>query len=258
MAKLNYSYKTRRSDTLTNRMMIVFVLMCLGVFLLSSIKNWLISDSSVPYLETYMKLLPYLPIIPLVLFAVTLFFFFKNKKADKDEALKTFSSSFILSLALVVLVVSLLVSNFAYKGYVPSIIFVVLASLLYFVAISFPGSYFLMALFNSLGAFSLYALNLISPISHRVQDIIARVVVIALALFFLFFFMKNRKDGKILGTFKLITPNAHLLPILSAVVLFVVFVLLGMFSVGSFVIFDIILGIETIVFALFYAIKMLK
>ncbi len=258
MAKVNYSYKTRRSDTLTNRMMIVFVLMCLSVFILSSIKNWLISDSSVPYLETYIKATSYIPIIPLLLFIGASLFFIKKRREGKDEALKIFSSSFILSLTFVLLVVSLLISNFAYKGYVPSIIFIVLLSLLYFVAISFPGSYFLMALFNSLGIFSLYALNLISPIGHRVQDIVARAVVILLSILFLYFFIKNRKEGKMLGSFKLINPNADLLPILTAVVLFVAFVLLGMFSIGSFVIFDIIIGIETIIFALFYAIKMLK
>lgn len=258
MKKVNYSYKTRRSDTLTNRMMIVFVLMCFGVFLLSSIKNWLLSDSSVPYLDLYIKSLSYIPILPVILLIVSVLFFIKRRKAGVDETLKIFSSSFVLSLTVIVFIISLLISTFAYKGYVPSIIFLVLVSLLYFVAVSFPGSYFLMALFNSLGAFSLYALNLISPINHRVQDIIARVVLIVLALLFLCFFIKNRKEGKMLGSFKLISPNADLLPILIATVLYAVFLLLGMFSVGSFVIFDIIIGIETIVFALFYAIKMLK
>ena len=76
MAKMNYSYKTRRNDTLTNRMIAVFVLMCAAVYALLSIKNWLGSMDSVPYLEGYMKAAPFFPVLPLILFALSLFFFF--------------------------------------------------------------------------------------------------------------------------------------------------------------------------------------
>ena len=258
MAKSNYSYKTRRSDALTNRMIAVFVLMCIGVFALLGIKNWLNSSSSVPYLGIYMKAAPWFPVLPFVLFALSLFFFISKRKSGVDESLKVFSSSFILSVTSVLLIVSLFISYFIAKGYVPSIIFVILVSVLYFIAISFPGSYFLMTLFNALGAFSLYALNLLSPIDHRVQDIIVRVVLILISIAILYAFIKAHKNGGVVCGIKLMKPGADIVPLILAVLLYVVFVLLGAFSIGSYVLFDIIIGLETIVFALFYAIKMLK
>ncbi|MBQ7897454.1 MAG: hypothetical protein IJ323_03420 [Clostridia bacterium] len=258
MAKSNYSYKTRRNDALTNRMIAVFVLMSIGVFALLGIKNWLNSSSSVPYLEIYMKAAPWFPVLPFVLFALSLVYFIMKRKNGDDEAFKVFSSSFILSITSVLLVVSLFISYFVAKGYVPSIIFVILVSVLYFIAISLPGSYFLMTLFNALGAFSLYALNLLSPIDHRVQDVIARVVLILLSAALLWAFVKAHKNGGVIGGFKLMKPGADILPLIIAVPLYIVLVLLGMFSIGSYVLFDIIIGLETIVFALFYAIKMLK
>lgn len=258
MAKMNYSYKTRRNDTLTNRMMIAFVLMCAAVYALLSVKNWLSSMNSVPYLEGYMKAAPFFPILPLILFALSLFFFIRKRRMGADESLKLFSSSFILSLTSVLLVVSLLVSSFVYKGYVPSIVFVVLVSLLYFIAISFPGSYFVMTLFNALSAFSLYAVNLISPIDHKVQDVIARALLIAISVFFFAAFLIAKKNGGKFYGIKLMKENASYLPILLAIAFFTVFAVLDSLSIGSFVIYGIIIGLETIIFALFYAIKMLK
>ncbi len=258
MAKNNYSYKARRNDTLINRMVAVFVLMSLAVFALLTMKDKLLSSSFLDYLETYMKIAPYFFVLPLVLFAVSLFFFIKKRREGVDDSLKVFSSSFILSVAATLLVISTLISSFIYKGYVPSIIFVVLVSVLYFIAISFPGSYFVMTLFNALGAFAIYVLNLISPIDHRVQDIVTRILVIAFAvLFFYIFVLSSKKDGTFCGI-RIISPGASIIPLLVALILFVIFVLLGMFSIGSYVLFDFIIGLETIVFALFYAIKMLK
>ncbi|MBQ5746671.1 MAG: hypothetical protein IIV81_01910 [Clostridia bacterium] len=258
MAKNNYSYKARRNDTLINRMVAVFVLMSVAIFALLTMKDKLLSSAFIDYLGAYMKVYPYFFVLPLILFAVSLFFFVKKRQNGVDESLKVFSSAFILSVAATLLVISTLISSFPYKGYVPSIIFVILVSVLYFIAISFPGSYFVMTLFNALGAFAIYALNLISPIDHRVQDIITRILVIACAvLFFGAFLSASKKDGTFCGI-RILAPGASIIPLLVALILFVAFVLLGMFSIGSYVLFDFIIGLETIVFALFYAIKMLK
>ncbi len=258
MAKMNYSYKTRRNDTLTNRMIAVFVLMCAAVYALLSIKNWLGSMDSVPYLEGYMKAAPFFPVLPLILFALSLFFFFQKRKAGVDESLKLFSSSFILAVTAVLLVVSILISNFVSKGYVPSIAFVVLVSLLYFIAISFPGPYFVMTLYNALSAFSLYAVNLIYPIDHKIQDITARTILIIVSVFVLIAFIIAKKNGGKFCGIKLMKENASYLPIILAIILFTIFAILDSLSIGSFVIYGIIIGLETIIFALFYAIKMLK
>ena len=258
MSKINYSYKTRRNDALTNRMVVVFILMCVGVFLLLGIKDWLNSTSSVPYLDIYLKAAPFFPVLPLILFIAAAVLFVKKRMNKVDEALKAFSSSFILSVAAVLLVVSIFISSFVAKGYIPSIIFIVLVSVLYFVAISFPGSYFAMTLFNALGAFSLYALNMISPISHRAQDIVARSILIVISLFVLFVFIKARKSEGVFGGMSIIKPNANIFPIVFAILVYIVLVCLGTFSIGSYVLFDIIIALETIIFALFYAIKLLK
>lgn len=258
MAKINYSYKTRRNDTLTNRMMTVFLLMCLGVWALLSAKNWLNSMDSVPYLEGYKKVATFFPILPAILFAVLLFFTVKNRRAGVDESLKLFSTPFLLSISAVLLVVSLLISNFVGKGYVPSIVFVVLVSVLYFIAISFPGSYFVLTLFNALAAFSLYAVNLISPIDHKVQDIVARaLLLIVCAVLFAAFIVAKKNGGKVFGI-RLMKENADLLPILLAIAIFALFAVLDSLSIGSFLMYGLIIGIETIIFALFYAIKTLK
>lgn len=258
MAKSNYSYKTRRSDALTNRMAVVFVLMSIGVFALLGMKNWLNSSSSVPYLEGYMKAAPWFPVLPFVLFALSLVFFIIKRRNGVDESLKVFSTSFILSVTAVLFITSLFISYFIAKGYVPSIIFIILVSVLYFIAISFPGSYFLMTLFNALGAFSLYALNLLSPLDNRALDIVARVVLVLVSAAILWAFIKAHKNGGVIGGFNLMKPGADILPLILAVLVYIVLVILGMFSIGSYVLFDIIIGLETIVFALFYAIKMLK
>lgn len=256
--KQNYSYKTRRSDTLTTRMMIVFVLLIISVFALLSIKNWLGTTAAVDSYDVYMKAAPFFPVLPLVLTVAAAIYFIKSKLAKKDESLKIVSSGFLLSIAAVLLVVSLLISNYIYLGYVPAVIFVILVSLLYFIAVSFPGSYLIITVFNALGAFAIYALNLVSPIDHAVAYYAFRVIAIVLAIAFGVLIYLEKKRGSLFNGVRILKDDASCLPMFIAIAVFVLCMALGMLRIGSYVIYDVVIALETIIFALFYAIKMLK
>ena len=257
MAKAqNYSYKTRRSDINVTRMMVVFALLVLSVFGLLYVKNWLLTPEAVNGYDTYLTVTKYLPILPILLSAGALIYFVTCRRNKKDEALKLFSSAFLLSVALVMLAVSLMISKYVYTGYIPSIILIVLVCVLYFIAVSFPGPYLMITVFNALGAFSIYALSLI-PIDATLETVIFRTLAGAAALAFCGVLIYTKKNGGMfLGT-RLLPEDASYLPLFIAPAVFVAFIILGAF-IGSYVIYDLIIAIETIIFALFYAIKMLK
>ena len=256
--KQRYSYKARRSDMLTTRMMIVFALLLVSVFALLTAKNWLDTMEAIDKYDTYVKTIRFLPIIPIILTIASGVFVFMARKNKRDESLKVFSSTFLFTVSAVFLAVSLMISKYVYSGYVPAIVLIILVSLLYFIAISFPGPYVVLTVFNALGAFAIYALNLVSPITNPIMNYSLRVLVIIAAVLFVLALLEARKNnGEVLG-FKLLAPDASYLPIFIAVGVFALLIILGAFGIGSYVIFDVIIGLETIIFALFYAIKMLK
>ena len=78
------------------------------------------------------------------------------------------------------------------------------------------------------------------------------------ALAFIVVVYKAHSNGGVFCGASILRPDADLYPLLIAAVLFVVFVVLGMFEIGSFVVYDVIIALETIIFSLFYAIKTLK
>ncbi len=256
--KQTYSFKTRRNDTVINRAMIVFALLLLAVFALMSVRNWLDTREAISKYETYIKAIRFLPILPICLSVLTGFFFIKNRRENVDERLKVFSTSFLFSVSLVFLVVSFLISRYVYTGYVPAIVFVILVSVLYFIAISFPGSYLVMTVFNAFGAFAIYAFHLVSPIGSPVLHYVLRALAILVALAFIFVLYKAKAGGGEYRGIKILQPNSDYYPAVIAASLFILFTVLGIFGVGTYLIYDIIIALETIIFALFYAIKTLK
>ncbi|MBE6701201.1 MAG: hypothetical protein E7582_04860 [Ruminococcaceae bacterium] len=256
--KQSYSYKVRKNDTLTNRMLIVFLLLLVSVFALLSVRNWLDSSDSIASLPLYLKVAPFFPVVPLILFIVASIRFFMMKKKGVDETLTVFSSAFTLAIASVLLFVSLLISVFVFKGFVPAIIFIVLVSLLYFISVSFPGAYLGLTVFNTFAAFIIYMMHLLSPVDSRVWDVVLRVFFIVVALTLGFMLLIYKKSGKEFIKISFLNKDTNYLPLFLSIIQFIVFLVLGLFQIGSYVIFDIIIAFETIVFALFYAIKMLK
>lgn len=256
--KQTYSYKTKRSDTLTNRMMTVFVLLLVSVFALLSVRNWLSTTSAVESYDVYIKTVRLLPIVPLILTVASAVYFILCRKNQKNEEFTTLSSSFLLTVSAVFLVVALIISKFVYIGYVPAIIFVILVSLLYFIAVSFPGSYLWVAVFNALGAFAIYALHLVSPIDSLVEHYVFRILAVLIAVAFaVVLYMAKKNGGELFGV-RIMKQNSDYLPLFISVAIFVLFIILGTFGIGSYVVYDVIIALETIIFALFYAIKMLK
>ena len=257
-AKQNYSYKTRREDTVTTRMIVVFVLLLVSVFTLMSIKNWLDTTSALAYYETYCNVIKYIPIIPLVLTLLSAFYCFKCRRSNKDESLRVLPSYFLLSVSLVALIAALIISKYIFVGYVPSIILIVLVSLLFFFSTVFPGSYTLVTVFNALGAFVIYALHLVSPTENKLAHFGFRALSIVVAALFVLAVVKASSSGGAKFGFKLPKSKAELFPLIFASVVFVLFIVLGMFNIGSYLVYDVIIALETIIFALFYAVKTLK
>ena len=256
--KQNYSYKTRKDDTRATQMMVVFGLLVVSVFALMSIKNWLDTTSALPHYEMYRKLVKFTPIIPLIATLASAFYFFRCRKAKKDETLKVLPSYFLLSVSLVALVSTLLISKYIFVGYMPSIILIVMVSLLYFISTAFPGSYTLVTVFNALGAFVIYALHLVSPSYTPIAHYGFRALAIVIAVLFVAAVIKARSGDTNAFGFKLPKSKAELFPLVFAAVLFILFIILGMFSIGSYLVYDVIIALETIIFALFYAVRTLK
>ena len=143
--KQNYSYKAHRNDVLTTRMIIIFTLLLVSVFVLFkarewiSVRSWLGPIGDYGYFFTITRLLTGLC---LILTALSAIHFAKLKKAGVDESLKVIPSSMLLSVSATVFAVLLAVSAFSYTGIGMSIIFIILVALLYFISVCFPGSYF--------------------------------------------------------------------------------------------------------------------
>ncbi len=257
--KQNYSYRTRRSDTLMSRMIVVFVLLLISTFLLMYIKNWLDTPAlSLDFYDTYIKVVHIFPILPLILCIAALTYFIICRRKKLDEGLKVFSSYFILTIALVFLTVSVLIANFIYTGYLPSIIFIVLVSLLYFISVCYPGAYLIITVYNALGAFAIYALHMFSPTDNPLGHYLFSSLAIIISLAFGYIIYLAKKNGGRFASIELFKPETNIIPIYIAVLIFVIFALLGMFNIGSYLIYDIIIAFETIILALVYAIKTLK
>ena len=259
--KQNYSYKAHRNDVLTTRMIIIFTLLLVSVFVLFkarewiSVRSWLGPIGDYGYFFTITRLLTGLC---LILTALSAIHFAKLKKAGVDESLKVIPSSMLLSVSATVFAVLLAVSAFSYTGIGMSIIFIILVALLYFISVCFPGSYFIMAAFNAFGAFVIYALKLVSPIDSPVLHYSLRTIVVLAAIAFMIVIYKARANGGVICGISILRPDADIYPLFLAAVLFVLFVILGMFEIGSYIVYDVIIALETIIFALFYAIKTLK
>lgn len=256
--KHTYSYKTHRSDVLLSRMMTAFVLLIASVFTLLSLRNWLDTTAAVDSYAVYIKVVKLTPILPIILTALSVLLFVKRRRNGVDEKLKTFSSAFLISVSLVLLVITLLISKYLFMGYVPAIVFVILVSLLYFISVCFPGPYLVTTVFNALGAFTIYVLHLVSPIDNPVMHYALRTVAVLVALLFILLMYKARKNGGECFGIKILNPDKIGFPVFIAAALFVCFNVLGAFDIGSYVIYDTVIALETIIFALYYAIKTLK
>lgn len=259
--KQSYSYKTRRNDVLITRMAVVFGLLLVAVFGLLKTRDWISTRSWLGPIGDYGVFFPVAWSLTAVFFIVTVFAainFIKLRKTELDESLKVVTSSMLLTVSATLFLVLLTVSAFSYTGVEMSIAFVILVSLLYFISVCFPGSYFIMATFNAIGAFVLYAINPISVIDSPVLYGLLRALVFAFAIaFVVVVYIARSNNGSFLGI-KILQPNADISPLLIAAVLFELFVVLGTFGIGSYILYDIIIALETIIFALFYAIKTLK
>ncbi len=261
--KQNYSYKTRRLDTLTNRLMIVFGLLVLSVWALLSGRNWLLANSWISsggteQLGAYPFIITVLLVISLLCLAASVVYFTLCRKKNKDEGLTVFSSSFIMAIAAAFFGIVLMLTIAGYYGYIPSIVFAVLVSLLYFIAVAFPGSYVAVTVFNALGAFLIYALHLVSPIDAPVLNYVLRTIILLLTVPIVLVLIKIKANSGELKGMKILNPETAYSPFFIAIAIFALFIILGMFGVASYIIFDVIIALETIIFALFYAIKMLK
>lgn len=259
--KENYSYKTKKNDVQITRMCIVFALLLIAIFSLIkarewvSVRSWLGVVSDYGHFFTVAKILS---AVVLVLTVLSGIYFVKTKRARVDEALKVFPSSMLFAVMASLLVVFLLISNFVYTGFGVAIVFVIMVSLLYFISVCFPGAYLVITVFNALGAFAIYALELVSPIDSKVMNYSLRILLVLITIAFIATVCKAHSNGGEIRGVRILSPDANLFPILIAALLFASFVILGMMGIGSWVIYDIIIALETIIFALFYAIKTLK
>lgn len=259
--KDNYSYKTRKSDVQITRMVIVFALLLIAIFSLFkarewiSVRSWLGPVSDYGHFFTVTKILT---AVSLVLTVLSGLYFVKLRREKTDEALKLLPSSMLLAISAVLLVVFLLIDNFIYTGFGVSIVFVIMVSLLYFISVCFPGSYLMITVFNALGAFAIYALELVSPIDNSVMHYVLRTLAVLITIAFIATVYKARTNGGEIRGVRIVAPDTNLFPILIAAVIFAAFIILGMVGIGSWVIYDIVIALETIIFALFYAIKTLK
>lgn len=259
--KDNYSYKTRRNDVMITRMVIVFALLLIAIFSLIKAREWVSVRSWLGPISDYGHFFTIAKILSAVVFVLTVvsgLYFVRMKRSGTDEALKVLPSSMLFAISASLLVVFLLISNFVYTGFGVAIVFVIMVSLLYFIAVCFPGAYLMITVFNALGAFAIYALELVSPIDNKAMHYGLRILAVLITIAFIATVGKARSAGGEIRGVRIINRDANLFPIMIAALLFVAFVIMGMMGIGSWVIYDIIIALETIIFALFYAIKTLK
>lgn len=259
--KNNYSYKIRRTDVMVTRMMIVFVLLILSVFTLLKVRDWVSVRSwlgPVGDYGNYFTITAVLCGMALICTIASAIYFAKCKKSKKDETLLPVPSAMLLSISAVLLVVSLLISKYVYTGFIVAIVFIIMAAMLYFISVCFSGAFLVTTFFNTLGAFTIYALHLVSPINSPVAHYGFRIAAVLIAILFIAFVYKAKANGGAFRGVKILKSDENPLPVLISAIVFIAFIMLGMFEIGSYVIYDVIIALETIIFALFYAIKMLK
>ena len=142
------SFKDRRNEVVTNRMTIVFGLLILSVFVLFYMNNAFLSLIDIN-LKNVVLISRLAPIIPFILFILSLGFFVHRKKHKIDERLNLFPSAFVLGTCTVLLAVSLIFALRIFQGVKPSVVLILLVSILYFIKQTFPSYFFITVSFNA-------------------------------------------------------------------------------------------------------------
>ncbi len=246
------SFKDRRNEVVTSRMTIVFGLLILSVFVLFYLNNAFLSVPEID-LKNAVLVSRLLPVIPTLLFIPALFFFVFQKKNKIDERLNLFPSAFVLGLCTVLLFVSLLFSFFIFRGFKPSIVLILITSILYFIKQSFPTYFFITIFFNAFAVISIY----ISHITQNAKTFIL-ISLLVLSLLLLFVLIKAKKNRGTVWRISLFKPSFSYSLILISIILFILLLLHSLFFSASYITYALIIAAETILFVLYYVIKMLK
>ena len=204
------------------------------------------------------KILKSLAWIAVIAFlAYTVLYFIKNIKARTDERLKLFSSGYFLGIALTFFVSTLLIAIFPYKACTPVIVLTVITSLLYFMCVSFPGPCFALTCFNSFAGFSFFAIAKLGT-EYSVGTTITKIICVIISAIVFFLTLQYKKNGGSYFGIKLFKPKADYFPLLFSIAFYALLVLISLAKIGSPMIYIIAIVAQTILFALYYAIKMLK
>ena len=247
-------YKDRRHETIIGQMTIVFGLLVLSIFTLFMLKGSLFSPRNMARTPTTYSPLTYLPVLPLVFFVLTITRRIKKLRAKADERLIMFSSSFLLYISTTLFLSTLLLSNLFVDGFKPAVAVITISSLLFFSKHSFPESLNLKLFFNAGVGFSFYITNLLIQDAQKIL-VLLFILLDVLLIISLFLFKKNH--GTIKG-FTLLKPASSFIPIFISSFLQLLLLSLLLFGCITFTEAILILAAETILFTLFYAIKMLK
>lgn len=247
------SFKDRRNEVVTSRMTIVFGLLILSVFALFYFNNVFLTTPQID-LSNVVFSSRLLPIIPLLLFISALFFFIHQKKKKADERLNLFPSAFVLGLCAVVLFVSLIFSFLIFRGFKLSIAFILISSILYFIKQSFPAFFFVAFFFNAFAAISFY---ISSSVFQKAKSIVLIALLVLSALLLVVMIQAKKNRGTVFNK-SLFKPSFSYTLVFISIILFILLVLHSLIFSASYITYVLIITAETIIFALYYAIKMLK
>ena len=246
------SFKDRRNEVVTSRMTIVFGLLILSVFVLFYMNNAFISLIDIN-LKNVVLISRLAPIIPFILFILSLGFFVNRKKHKIDERLNLFPSAFVLGTCTVLLAVSLIFALRIFQGVKPSVVLILLVSILYFIKQTFPSYFFITVSFNAFAVVSIYISNILAEAKTFVL-----IFLLCLSLSFLCLLLNAKKNRGTVCKKTLFKPSFSYTLILISVILFILLLLHTLIFSASYVAYALIIAAETILFILYYVIKMLK
>lgn len=245
---LNEKFK----EAQTNRMMLIFLLLLVADFALLYFKNAIDNAPIDSFLSLgfFPGVKYYLP-IPAILFITALIYKLVKKNDDK---LKLFTPTLLLGLSAVLLTVFIILCIFWNNGFLFSIIFVTVSALLYFILVTFARSFFVFSFFNAFAAFTIYLIRwLESP-----HSIVIGGLLIAFAVTFSIFVLCLKKNGGTLFNYSLLSSNSDYMPLMCACLLYLIFIVAAMFLPQFTLYYIIAIALETLIFGIFYSIKMLK
>lgn len=246
----------KKSEISTNRMLIVFLLFVISVFLLLSLKS---RYDNAP-MESFFSLYFFDSMKYVLLFSSCLLIaaavrgILACRKGTCRRYGQTLSPLFCLGIAAVFFALTAIMAFFYNNAFLFAIVFASVAALLYFIGTTMQRTFFLLSCLNAFTALAIYLVKFFdSPL-----DLAATIFFSAVTAAYVLLLFYLRKNSGSLGKNRILPRNARYFPFAICGVLSVLLLAAAYFRTDYFISYILITPAVTLLFGILYALKLLK